>query len=182
MSKRAAAWSGRPGPRTFTKFRAMVGTAGHCARLLPMMQAQRPRWLPHGAALAAAVLSAAVAPAAVAASAVGHVSVTILPASAGVGGGAMTFGAVGSASGPVSGGVTATGAPGTPITLSLSAGDLARGPGMPIPFRVAAASPRALPTIDRSGTLRLMLGATLSLGRQQAPGAYRGDYTVTVDY
>jgi hypothetical protein len=108
--------------------------------------------------------------------------VTILPAAAGVGGGAMSFGMIGSASGLASGGVTVTGIPGTPLTLSLSAGDVARGPGIPIPFRVVAASRGAQPTIDRSGVLRLALGATLRVARQQAPGAYRGDYTVVVDY
>ena len=130
----------------------------------------------------AASLAVAAAPAALAASAVGHVSVTILPAAAGVGGGIMSLGTAGSVSGPASGGMTVTGAPGTPVTLSVSASNVARGPGMPIPFRVAATSPGAWSTIDRSGVLRLALGATLSVGRQQAPGAYRGDYTVTVDY
>jgi len=133
-------------------------------------------------AIAAALLPVAAVPAGLAASAVGHVSVTVLPAAAGVGGGAMSFGTVDSASGPASGGVTVAGVPGTPVTLRLSAGDVARGPGMPIPFRVVAASRRALPTIDRFGVLRLALGATLSVARQQAPGAYRGSYTVTVDY
>jgi hypothetical protein len=36
--------------------------------------------------------------------------------------------------------------------------------------------------LDRSGVLRLALDTTLSVGRQQAPGAYYGSYTVTVDY
>jgi hypothetical protein len=94
----------------------------------------------------------------------------------------MSFGAAGSAIGPSLGGVTLTGVPGTPVTFSVSVGNLARGPGTPIPFRVVAASPGALPTIDRSGVLRLALGATLALGRQQAPGAYRGQYIVIVDY
>jgi hypothetical protein len=75
-----------------------------------------------------------------------------------------------------------TGIPGTPVTLSLSAGDVAHGPGTPMPFRVVAASPGALSAIEHSGMLRLPLAATLSVGRRQAPGAYRGSYTVTVDY
>lgn len=148
-----------------------------------MMHARKPFWLLHSAAFAAAALSAVAAPPpALAASAVGHVSVTILPAAVGVGGGAMSFGPAASAGGLASGGVTVTGIPGTPVTLGLSDGNLARGPGLPIPFRVIAASPGTLPTIDRSGVLRLALGATLRVERQQAPGAYRGDYTVTVDY
>jgi len=149
-----------------------------------MMQTLRPRCLPPRAALAVAVLSAAAAsPPAVAASAVGHVSVTILPAAAGVGGGGMSFGAAGSATGPSSSaGVTVTGAPGTPVTFTVSAGNAAHGPGRPILFQVIATSPGTLPTIDRSGVLRLALGATLAIGRQQAPGAYRGQCTVTVDY
>ena len=124
----------------------------------------------------------AAAPAALAARSVGHVSVTILPAAGGIGGGVMGFGAVGSAPGRASGGVTVTGMPGTPVTLSVSAGNVARGPGMPIPFRVIAASPGAPSAIDRSGLLRWTLGATLAVGWQQAPGAYRGSYTVTLDY
>ena len=147
-----------------------------------MTHIRRSRRLLCGAAVAGAASLAAAAPAAVAASAVGHVSVTILPATAGIGGGAMSFGTAGSASGPASGGVTVTGVPGTPVTLSLSAGDVARGPGPPIPCRVVAASPAALSAVDRSGVLRLALGATLAVGRQQAPGVYRGSYTVTVDY
>ena len=157
-----------------------------------MTQARRPRWLAPGVALAAAALSAvAAAPPASAASGVGHVSVTILPAAAGAAGGVMSFGPAGRASAPAAasigglraaGSVTVTGVPGTPVTLSLSAGDLARGPGAPLPFRVVAASPGAPSAIDRSGVLRLALGATLTVGRRQAPGAYRGSYTVTVDY
>lgn len=147
-----------------------------------MTPIRRSRRLLRGAAAAgAASLAVAAAPGALAASAVGHVSVTILPAAAGVGGG-MSVGMAGSASGPASGGVSVTGIPGTPVTLSLSAGNMARGPGMPIPFRVVAASSGALATIDRSGVLRLALGATLRVAPQQAPGAYRGDYTVIIDY
>jgi hypothetical protein len=167
-----------------------------------MTQARRPRWLPLG--LPAAALSAvAAAPAALAASAVGHVSVTILPAPAGVGGGAMSFASspvpVRVALGPggdqagglvaysfggshATGSVTLSGIPGTPVTLSLSAGNVARGPGGPVPFQVIAASPGTVSVLDRSGALRLALGATLSIGRQQAPGTYRGSYTVIVDY
>ena len=48
--------------------------------------------------------------------------------------------------------------------------------------RGIAASPGTVSVLDRSGALRLALGATLSIGRQQAPGAYRGSYTVIVDY
>jgi hypothetical protein len=148
-----------------------------------MTQAQRPRGLSYGAALAAAALSAvAAAPPVLAASALGHVSVTILPAAAGVGGGTMSLGTVGSASGPASGGVTVTGVPGTPVMLSLSAGNVARGPGAAIPFQVVAASPGAVSAIDRSGVLRVALGARLALGGQQAPGTYHGSYTATVDY
>lgn len=148
-----------------------------------MMHARKPFWLLHSAAFAGAALSAVAAPPpALAASAVGHVSVTILPAAVGVGGGAMSFGPAASAGGLASGGVTVTGIPGTPVTVGLSAGNLAHGPGMPIPFRVVAASTAAPSAIDRLGVLRLALDATLSVGRQQAPGAYRGDYTVTVDY
>jgi spore coat protein U-like protein len=171
-----------------------------------MMHAWKPLSLSHGAAFAAVLLLAAAAvPAAVAASAVGHVSVTILPAAAGVGGGAMSFGTAGSAAAPVrvalgpsgpaggsagyslgglraAGSVTLTGVPGTPVTLSLSAGDLARGPGTPMQFRVVAASAGSLSAIEGSGTLRLALGAALSVGRQQRPGAYHGDYIVTIDY
>ncbi|HET7594780.1 MAG TPA: DUF4402 domain-containing protein, partial [Stellaceae bacterium] len=127
--------------------------------------------------------------------AVGHVSVTILPAAAGVGGGAMSFGSVGVAPGrasgpaaysfggsPAVGSVTLTGVPGTAVTVSVSAGDVARGPGAAMPFRVVAAYPGAASALDRAGVLRLALGATLSVGRQQAPGAYHGTYTVTVNY
>jgi hypothetical protein len=160
-----------------------------------------------GAALAcaAALLAAAPFPVALAASAVGHVSVTILPAAAGVEGAAMSFGTVGgtSAAGrivlspggkangpaaysfggsPAAGSVTVTGLPGMPVAISVSAGDVARGPGAAMPFRVVAAAPGSMYTLDRAGVLRLALGATLSVGRQQAPGAYHGAYTATVDY
>jgi spore coat protein U-like protein len=159
-----------------------------------------------GAALAcAAALLAVAAPPARSASAVGHVSVTILPTAAGVGGSAMSFGTVGVASAPgrvvlspagrASGpagysfggspapaSVTLTGTPGTALTVSLSGGDVARGPGAPMPFRVVAATAGAISALDRAGMLRLSFGATLSVGRSQAPGAYHGTYTVTVDY
>jgi spore coat protein U-like protein len=153
---------------------------------------------------AAVLLAAAPAPAP-AASAVGHVSVTILPTAGGVGGSAMSFGTVdaasaagqvalspaGTASGPAAysfGGspaparVTLTGAPGTAVTVSVSAGDVARGPGAPMPFRVVAAASGAVSALDRAGMLHLALGATLSVGRAQGPGAYHGTYIVTVDY
>lgn len=184
MSKRHSGVSGYAGRGHLPNFARRLGHPAARRVCVPMMMhAWKPLWLLHSAAFAAAVLSAVAAPPpALAASAVGHVSVTILAPAAGVSGGAMSFDPAGSASGLASGGVTVTGVPGTPVTLSLSAGNVARGPGMPIPFRVAAASPVAASAIDRSGVLRLALGATLSVGRQQAPGAYRGDYTVTVDY
>jgi spore coat protein U-like protein len=169
-----------------------------------MMHASGSRRRSAGAVLAGAAALLAAEPVALAASAVGHVSVTILPAAAGVGGGAMSFGTAGGSGAPVrmalgpsaqaggpaaysfgrataTGHVTVTGLPGTPVTLSLSAGDVARGPGTPMAFRVVA-SPGGPSAIDRSGALRLALGATLAVGPQQAPGAYRGSYAVTVDY
>jgi len=51
-----------------------------------------------------------------------------------------------------------------------------------MPFRVVAASPGGVSALDRAGVLRLALGATLSVGRQQAAGVYHGTYTVTVNY
>lgn len=160
------------------------------------------------ATLGFAVLLLAVAvslPAALAASATGHVSVTILPTAAVVGGTGMSFGTVGGASVPgrvvlspagrssgpaaysftgssAAGSVTLTGAPGTAVGISLSVGDVARGPGAAMPFRVVAAAPGTASALDRAGELRLALGATLSVGRSQAPGAYYGAYSVTVDY
>jgi hypothetical protein len=165
-------------------------------------------WRPSvGAALAWASAFLAMAPStpALAASAVGHVSVTILPVAAAVGGSAMSFGSVGVASvpgrvvlspagrpsgptaysfrgSPAAGNVTLTGAPGTAVSISVSGGDVAQGPGAPMPFKVVAAAPGAISVLDRTGMLRLALGATLSVGRSQAPGDYRGTYAITVDY
>src|SRR6266851_4544071 len=83
---------------------------------------------------------------------------------------------------PAAGSVTLTGAPGMAVSISLSVGDVARGPGAAMPFKVVAAAPGAASALDRAGELRLALGATLSVGRSQAPGAYYGAYSVTVDY
>jgi hypothetical protein len=159
-----------------------------------------------GAVLAGGAALLAMAPLpAPAATAVGHVSVTILPAVAAVDGSAMSFGTVGVASAPgrvvlspsgrASGpaayslggapapaSVVLSGTPGTAVTLSVSAGDVARGPGAAMPFRVVTAAPVAMSVLDRAGSLRLALGATLAVGRQQAPGAYYGSYAITVDY
>ena len=156
-------------------------------------------------ACASALLAVAPSPPALAASAVGHVSVTILPVAAAVGGSAMSFGTVGVASvpgrvvlspsgrasgppaysfggSPAPASVILSGTPGTAVTLSVSAGDVARGPGAAMPFRVITAAPVAMSALDPAGSLRLALGATLAVGRQQAPGAYYGTYAITVDY
>jgi len=141
--------------------------------------------------------------AALAASATGHVAVTILPTPAGLDGAAATFaaasigsgsgrmvlnpmggtGGMGAASGtdlPAAGRVVLIGPPGMAATISLSSGDVARGPGAAMPFRVVAAS--ALSALDHVGTLQVALSATLAVGRGQTPGPYRGTYSVTVDY
>lgn len=140
-----------------------------------------------------------------AASVTGHASVTVLRALSASESAPLSFGTItpaattGSISvspaGAVSGspGLTlvgggapgsfvVTGTPSSAITISFSSADTLTGPGPALALGDYSDDAGPAPVLDRSGTLRFSVGATLAVNAAQPPGIYSGTYSVTVNY
>jgi hypothetical protein len=129
--------------------------------------------------LALALLSNA----ALAATAIGHVSVTILPATAavmettpieldGAGRHMVTRPGV----------VTLTGAPNEAVTISVSANDPVTGPGPALQLGRFTHNAGRAPMLSGDGSLTLAVATTVKTGASQPHGAYAGNYSVIVNY
>lgn len=74
-----------------------------------------------------------------------------------------------------------TGQPNTTIKVTLPSSTTLTGPGAAMTVNNFAAD-TTTPTLDNAGNLSLKVGARLNIGTNQAPGTYKGTYTVTVSY
>jgi Domain of unknown function (DUF4402) len=136
-------------------------------------------------ALAAVLMSNA----AFGATALGHVSVTILPTTAGVMesspielAGLSVTKAGGPAHSTGHGVVTVTGAPNEAITISVSSSDPITGPGPAMSLGSFTHNAGKSPALSGAGSLTFAVGTTVAMGASQPSGAYAGSYTVTVNY
>lgn len=145
------------------------------------------RWKAAGAAIA--IATALASNAALGATAIGQVSVTILPATAGVMESSpieLAALSVTKAGGPAHstgrGVVTVTGAPNEAITISIGSSDAVAGPGPAMSIRASARNAGSSPVLNGAGSLTMAVQTTLTMGAAQPSGVYAGTYTVTVNY
>ncbi len=80
------------------------------------------------------------------------------------------------------GAFSATGSPSAAVTISFSSGDTLTGPGTAMGIGTFVTDAGGSPAFDGTGNLAFNVGADLTVGASQAPGAYSGTYTLTVDY
>lgn len=80
---------------------------------------------------------------------------------------------------------TVSGTPNAVFTISLPADGtvlLSDGASHTMALNGFISSPNAVGTLSGGGSQLITVGATLTVGNQQAPGAYSGSFTVTVNY
>ncbi|HKW54376.1 MAG TPA: DUF4402 domain-containing protein [Stellaceae bacterium] len=134
--------------------------------------------------IAATVLAANTVPAAaLAATATGHVSVTILPATAAVSETTpIELDSVGNRIVTRPGIVTLTGAPNLAVAISITANDTVSGSGQALQLAAFTHNGGRAPTLNGNGKLTLAIATTVKQGAAQPQGAYSGSYTVIVNY
>jgi hypothetical protein len=134
--------------------------------------------------IAATVMAAIIAPAtALAATAIGHVSVTILPATAAVSETTpIELGRVGNRISTRPGIVTVAGAPNLAVAISITAGDAVSGTGPALQLAAFTHNGGRAPTLNGDGNLTLAITTTVKKGASEPHGAYSGSYNVIVNY
>jgi hypothetical protein len=135
-------------------------------------------------AFAALLLVANIIPtAALAATAIGHVSVTILPATAAVSETTpIELDSVGNRISTRPGIVTLTGAPNLAVAISITGNDTVSPSGQPLQLAAFTHNGGREPTLDGNGQLTLAIATTVKKGAAQPHGAYSGSYTVIINY
>ncbi|HJT05874.1 MAG TPA: DUF4402 domain-containing protein [Stellaceae bacterium] len=135
-------------------------------------------------AFAAVLLAANIIPtAALAAAAIGHVSVTILPATAAVSETSpIELDSVGNRISTRPGIVTLTGAPNLPVAISITGNDTVNPNGQPLQLAAFTHNGGREPVLNGNGELTLAIATTVKKGAVEPHGAYSGSYTVIVKY
>ena len=135
-------------------------------------------------AFIAALAAANITPtAALAATALGHVSVTILPATAAVSETTpIELDSVGNRISTRPGIVTLSGAPNLAVAISITGNDTVSPSGQPLQLAAFTHDGGRAPTLNGNGQLTLAIATTVKKGAAQPQGAYSGSYTVIINY